>query len=245
MEINYKNVLSIDTSGAALSGTWAVLGEGINDLTPTMNEVVETNAWLNAGGYSNSEVVGAQIKFSLTGKRVYNDAAQDFIFSAAVKYGLGQARKTQLKWEQFDPVTDEVVETVTVPATIVGIGLGGGSAQAGSAISIDIDCNGAPTTTLAYTAAQTLTCVSVEGTGSGKTSIYVNPVLGASNSYKYKITSVAPAIGDTLTTGWTAFTAGEDAIETGVTTGDNIYVAEVVTSTNVLVKAGTCTITTA
>jgi hypothetical protein len=244
MDKNYLNVLSIDTSGALKSGTWAPFGTGFSNFAMSLNEVIETNAWLNGGGWANSDVVGGQIKFEQSGKRVVGDAAQDYIFSDAVRFGFGQARKTQVKFEQKNGLTNEIISTVTVDATIVKAAYEGGDTQAGSAISVAIDCNGAPALTVGYTAAQTLTVVSLAGTGAGKTSVYVNPVKAGTSSHKFKVTSVLPAIGATLTTGWTAMTAGEDAITANVTTGDVIVVAEVVTSTNVLLKAGTATVTT-
>jgi hypothetical protein len=242
--INYKNTLSVDTSGSAKSGTWAVVGEGFDNITEALNEVVESNSWLSDAGWGRSFVVGGQITFSLSGKRVFGNTAQDYIFGDAVKYGFGTYRKTQLKFERMNVSTGAVVATTTCDATITKVGDDLGASQAGSAISVDFACNGAPSLTVAYTAAQTLTVVSLAGTGAGKTSIYVNPIKAGTSSHKFKVTSTLPVIGATLTTGWTALTAGADAITANVTTGDVIVVAEVVTSTNVLVKAGTCTITT-
>ena len=242
--INYKNTLSVDTSGSAKSGTWAVVGEGFENINESINEIVESTSWLNDAGWGRSDVIGGQITFSLSGKRVIGNTAQDYIFGDAVKYAFGSARKTQLKFEKVNPETAAVVSTVTVDATITKANDDLGASQAGSAISVEFACNGAPSFTVPYSAAETLTVVSLAGTGAGKTSIYVNPVKGGSNSHKFKVTSTLPAIGATLTTGWTAMTAGADAISANVTTGDVIVVAEVVTATNVLVKAGTCTVTT-
>jgi hypothetical protein len=244
LAINYKNVMSIDTSGSAKSGTWAALGEGFDNIAEALNEVLETFEWLSDAGWARTEVLGGQITFDLSGKRVIGNTAQDYIYSDAVKYGFASYRKTQIKIERIDPETAAVYSAVTVDATITKVGDDLGPARSGSAVSVSIACNGAPSLTTPYTAAEMLTVVSLAGTGAGKTSIYVNPIKAGTSSHKFKITSTLPAIGATLTTGWTAMTAGADAITSGVTTGDVIVVAEVVTSTNVLVKAGTCTITT-
>lgn len=86
----------------------------------------------------------------------------------------------------------------------------------------------------------TLTVVSVAGTSSGNTAVYVNPALTGGNSYKY-VTGEAPL--DWPTYGTTApGTAWNGTDGIAATTGDEIMIIEV-DSTGKALKAGTATVT--
>ena len=86
----------------------------------------------------------------------------------------------------------------------------------------------------------TLTVVSVAGTSSGETAIYVNPSLTGGNSYKY-VTGEAPL--DWPTYGTTALgTTWNGTDEIAATTGNEIMIIECDSSGNA-VKAGTATVT--
>ncbi|MFR1698797.1 MAG: phage major tail protein, TP901-1 family [Anaerovoracaceae bacterium] len=80
-----------------------------------------------------------------------------------------------------------------------------------------------------------LTVVSVEGKASGKTAIYVNPVLGASNKYFYK-TGLAPlaypAYGETISA-----TAWDGSAEISADAGQQVMIIET-DSANKALKAG-------
>lgn len=71
----------------------------------------------------------------------------------------------------------------------------------------------------------------------GNTVITVSPAKGASNSYKYKTAASVqlPGYDEVLTSGWTSW---DGSAEITATTGDQIVVAEVETSSNKAKKAG-------
>lgn len=91
------------------------------------------------------------------------------------------------------------------------------------------------------TVAPNLYVYSVEGATSGDTRLAVSPAATALQSYKYKTgTSLTlPALGDALTTGWTAWDGDADIT---ATTGQQIMVALITTATNACVRAGIATI---
>lgn len=240
IQLNYNTLLEMDVSGGAYNGTgptWATVGTGWNDFDEAVNEVLNQASYLNDEGWGHSDVSGGQLTVSLNGERIAGDTVQDYIFSDTVKYGFGKYRKTKIR------ITRENGSKITWDVTLAKIKDGSGESQKIGAVSVEIHGNGAPTIVTGSNV-DTLVIVSLAGTGAGKSSIYVNPVKGASNSLKFKVTSDLPEYDQVLTTGWTALTAGADAITSGVTTGDVICVAEVTTSGNYARKAGFATVTT-
>lgn len=91
------------------------------------------------------------------------------------------------------------------------------------------------------TAAPSIALYSVEGADTGKTRLSVTPQVAAGQSYKYKTSATValPSAGDVLTTGWTAWDGDADVT---ATTGDQIVVAIITTSTNACVRAGRATV---
>lgn len=233
MEINYQIKLEIDTTPSA-SPTWAELMEGIKNLAPALNEVIYQASYLSDAGWGSSEVTGGQFTVTLTGDRIVGNAAQDYIFSSAVQYGFGDARKTSFR------ITQPNGRVIIWPITLANITDGGGDSNQPNAITIAIHGNGRPTITGTDLIGD-LTVVSVAGTLAGDTAVYVNPALGGGNTYVYKTApSVAlPTYNQSLTTGWTAWDGSADIT---ATTGNQIVVAEI-TAGNLAVKAGKATVT--
>lgn len=230
----YSRIYEIDTTPGGGSRTWVPISAGIDTVKPSFKENVETNQFLSGQGLANTEVYGAVELFAFSGKRNMSDAAQNYIFATALRRAFGTTRHTSFRVTDFDG------STLVWDCTIANIDDQGGKAVEGEAIGFELFCNGQPTFAPAI---GTLTVVSVAGSGSaGTTAIYVNPAKGGSNSYKYQTASSVslPAGGSVLTTGWTAWD-GSAAIT--ATTGNQIVVAEVVTATNVVVKAGIATVT--
>lgn len=94
------------------------------------------------------------------------------------------------------------------------------------------------------TVAPALSVYSVEGATSGDTRVAVSPAVTELQSYKYKTASsvTLPALGDVLTTGWTAWDGNADIT---ATTGDKLMMAIVTTATNACVRAGIVTVKSA
>jgi len=86
-----------------------------------------------------------------------------------------------------------------------------------------------------------LTVSSAEGTETGDTKITVTPAALTGDSYKYKVGTSAASVtvGQTLTTGWTAWNGTDDIT---AETGKVITVAEV-DGSNKAVGAGHATVT--
>lgn len=234
MEINYQNTLEIDITPTA-SPTWTRLGEGIANMAEALNEVIYQASYLNDGGWGSSEVTGGQLTLALTGDRIFEDPAQNYIFSDAVKFGFGSARKTNLR------VTRSNGSVIQWPVTIANATEAKGDSNQPSKITINLHGNGAPTIINAALLGM-LTTVSVAGATTGTTAIYVNPAKGASNSYKYKTgASVSfPAFDEVCTTGWTTW---DGAANIAATTGHEIVIVELETATNKAKKAGKAIVT--
>jgi len=235
--LNYQNVLEINITPNGASPTWARLCKGFANLAESLNEVLYQASYLCDQGWGSTEVTGGQYIVTLTGVRYFADPAQDFIFSDAVMHQWGDARKTTLR------IVRQNQAILEWDVTLANITISGGDANQPGAISVAIHGNGAPRIlTDVYLAP--LTLVSVAGTVEGETAVYVNPVIEAGHSYKYKTDASVelPAFDAVLTTGWTAWD-GADGI--AAVTGNQIVIVEVETSTNKAKKAGRATVTVA
>lgn len=235
MELNYEIKLEIDVTPSS-TPTWAELMEGIKNLAPALNEVIYQASYLSDEGWGSSAVTGGQFTVTLTGDRIVGNTAQDYIFSSAVQYNFGDARKTNIR------ITQPSGRVILWPITLANITDSGGDSNQPNAITITIHGNGKPTIT-GTTAIGSLTVVSVAGSVSGDTAVYVNPAITGGNTYVYKTAaSVAlPTYQQVLTTGWTAWD-GEDEIT--ATTGNQIVIAEI-DGSNQAIKAGRAEVTSA
>ena len=121
--------------------TFAELGDGIENLTEALNEVVFSGFFLKDKGFGRSEVTGMQPIFSFSGKRMVGDPVQDYVFDTDRKYGLGDARKTTLRLTLINGTKST---KITAPVTIAAIQELSGASQEGSAISFELRFNGKP-----------------------------------------------------------------------------------------------------
>ena len=142
----YEVEASIDVSaGGESAETWALLGEGFDNLSESLNEVVQQYFFLSNKGFATNHTTGMAPAFTLTGRRVIGDPAQDYIF--AQKYSLGEGRETKLKIAKKGK--DDKTETLTCPVTICNIQEISGASTDNSAISIELRLNGKPEVTTA------------------------------------------------------------------------------------------------
>ena len=74
------------------SETYSPLCDGIDNLAEALNEVVQQYFFLCDKGFARNHVTGMAPSYTLTGRRIMGDTAQDFIFTK--KYGLGADRQT-------------------------------------------------------------------------------------------------------------------------------------------------------
>ena len=126
------------------SETYSPLCDGIDNVAEALNEVVQQYFFLCDKGFARNHVTGMAPAFTLTGRRVWGDAAQDYIFSK--KYGLGSERQTTFK---LTYTTGAKATTVTCPCTICNIQEFSGASTDDSAISFEIRFDGKPQSQLA------------------------------------------------------------------------------------------------
>ena len=125
---------------AAEEETWAPLDDGFDNVAEALNETVQQYYFLKDKGFARNHVTGMAPAFTLTGRRVIGDPAQDFIFSA--KYKLDSNRQTQFKLTYLDSSNKAV--TLTCDVTLCNIQDWSGAATDDSAISVEIRFDGAP-----------------------------------------------------------------------------------------------------
>lgn len=136
----YNLSAQIGTAKESTTWTYSDLGNGIENIAEALNEVVQQFQFLNNEGFAVNHVTGMAPAFTLTGRRVVGDAAQDYIFSK--KYGLDTDRQTSFKLSYSDG-SDTV--TITCDATICNIQEWSGATTDDSAISFEIRFDGEPT----------------------------------------------------------------------------------------------------
>ena len=137
----YQIVASIETDATTTPVTFSPIAAGIENVSENMNEVVQQYQFFGNNGFAVNHVTGAAIAFTFTGRRVFGDAAQDYIFDA--KYKLNGDRQTNFKLE----ITDEnaTKTTITAPCTICNIQEFNGAATDDAQISFEIRFDGEPT----------------------------------------------------------------------------------------------------
>ena len=144
LETLYNLTPSIGTSvtGTPPVWTYADLSAGIDNISESLNEVVQQYFFLADNGFATNHVTGMAPSFTLTGRRIVGDTAQDYIFGA--KYDLDTDRESSFKL-----VAVEGAATVTLecPCTICNVQEWSGASTDDSAISFEIRLNGAPTVT--------------------------------------------------------------------------------------------------
>lgn len=138
---NYDITVSIDTTPAGQSRTWATLCAGFDNIAEALNEVIQQYWFLCGKGFAANYVTGMAPSYTLTGVRVFGDTAQDYIFGFDSKYGTMAARETHMKLVRTDGTT---TETISANVTLCNITDIGGGTTDGCAVSVEIRFNGAP-----------------------------------------------------------------------------------------------------
>ena len=190
----YKIQLDIGISHVGDTYTYAPLRAGIENISEAMNYVVNKYQFMSGEGWGNTHVTGAHPEWTATGKRIFGDPAQDYIFG--LKNRFGAERDTMLRLTIIDSSSgSDVTKSWLQPVTIADIQEWSGASTDDSSISITIASNGKPTAANTAPLADLLV-VSVAGSSSGKTAIYVNPVSpGATYRYKAAASVSLPALG--------------------------------------------------
>lgn len=132
--------VSYTPGSGSTEGTWTYqpLCEGIESVTPSVNEQSQQYFFMCGKGGADNEVTGIAPQYDVSGKRVHGNAAQDYI--AGLKYALGDDRKSS-----FKVVTP--TETIICNCTIADIVDFGGATTDNEPFSCTIYVNGLPTVT--------------------------------------------------------------------------------------------------
>lgn len=136
----YNLTASIGTGLQTSTWTYAPLGEGFDNIAEALNEVVQQYFFLTDGGFAKNHVTGMAPAFTLTGRRVVGDAAQDYIFGN--KYALDTSRQSSFKLEYTNSESETV--TITCDCTLCNIQEWSGASTDDSAISVEIRFDGEP-----------------------------------------------------------------------------------------------------
>lgn len=129
----------------APEGTWTYspLGDGLDNVSEALNEVVQQYFFLNDGGFARNHVTGMAPSFTFTGRRVQGDAAQDYIFSK--KYALDTDRVSSFELKIVDKSQKAPkTTTYTVACTICNVQEWSGATTDDSAISFEVRFDGKP-----------------------------------------------------------------------------------------------------
>lgn len=132
--------VSIGTKKSGETWEYSEFGEGIENISEALNEVVHQYQFISNGGFATNHVTGAAPAWTLTGRRVLGDAAQDYIFSK--KYAFDTERQSSLKVEYNDGTAEK---SFTVPCTFCNIQEFSGASTDDSAISMELRFDGKPT----------------------------------------------------------------------------------------------------
>ena len=141
---NLTAKIGTQKSGSAPSETWtyAELAEGIDNIAEALNETVQQYFFLSDDGFARNHVTGMAPAFTLTGRRVVGDEAQDYIFGT--KYSLDTARQSSFQISYVD--AEGATVEITCDCTICNIQEWSGATTDDSAISFEIRFDGKPET---------------------------------------------------------------------------------------------------
>jgi hypothetical protein len=129
--------INVTPAGAA---TWAELREGIDNMQEALNEVVNQFKFMSDNGFSRSRVSGMAPVWTLSGRRIFGNVAQDYI--ATKQYGLGSARETQAKVEFTAGGYDY---EITFDCTLANVSPMGGATTDVPQFGVEVHVDGEPT----------------------------------------------------------------------------------------------------
>jgi len=138
MQEMHSITLEINTTPDS-EATYARLGAGFDNMHEALNEVVQKYRFMSDGGYARSRVTGLAPVWTLTGRRIWGDPAQDFIFER--KYEIGAARETQGK---VTYTAAGVKHEITFDCTFANIQELSGSSEENSAVTVELHVCGKP-----------------------------------------------------------------------------------------------------
>lgn len=142
---NWINKLEIDLNSGqdpkadsedVKNAKWALLAEGITQITPASNETTETNNYYADKGFGSQDTTSKRASFAVSGVRVLNDPAQDYV--AARFFAAGDSVKTLARW------TGQYGDVMTANVTLSAIVPFNGNSNAKQTFSFTMSVNGKP-----------------------------------------------------------------------------------------------------
>jgi len=222
----HNNIFKINKAGRVSPGEFVNIKD-LETFSPNIDGNTEEWTPMDTAGWIRRAVTGKGLTFSFSGKRHYGDAGNDYIASMILE--TGQACESQLQWvlPNGDIFEMDCIINLTTPA--------GGDSTNIDTLEFELLSDGLPT----YednSSLEELTFVCSPGTIEGTQIESVSPIVGAGNSYVYKINGVLPKLDEDIAgKGWAAYVLETD-IDT--TAGNTIALVEVVTATNLAKKGG-------
>ena len=237
LRVAHAITAEIDTTPNASARTWVAFGNGIENFAEALNETVQQYFFYIDHGYARNFVTAQAPVYTCSGRRIMGDAAQDYIFNSARKFGLMVERNTNFRISIGQ--ADGTIEQFTCPITIANVTDLGGATTDGTPVSFEVRFNGKPTLAI-ITPGSTLTVTSVAGTAVGDTLLTVAESAAAGCKFVYSDGVAAPtATVGTVLTGWNDFVSGKDYT---MPNGYYVTVAMINLSTNVVVANGNAVI---
>lgn len=139
----WQTRLSVDTAPNSDTPSYAELCAGIESIEEALNEQVKQYFFLGGNGFAHHEVGSMAPTFTLSGRRVHGDAAQDYI--EGQKYIPADGRRTRIQLVSNYTVGKTThITTITCNATMTAIHTIGGASNDNSPFSVTFSLNGKP-----------------------------------------------------------------------------------------------------
>ena len=203
--LNNRVRVEVDSTPLGASRTWLKLAAGITSAVDSHNDSTDDTAYLDGGGYGNSDIIGKQYTLAITGHRIIGNPAQDYIMTLQGEFG--DDAKTYVRYTR--PNGHRTQAYVTASEIVDA----GGDANAKTDFSCNFKGCGSPTITQP-TSAPALNATVAAGTVAGTTSFTATPA-PATNTLAYKVTpSARTANLYAHSVGLVAYTAGDNIAAT-------------------------------
>ena len=203
--LNNRVLVEVDSTPLGSARTWLKLAAGITSAVDSHNDSTDDTAYLDGGGYGNSDIIGKQYTLAITGHRIIGNPAQDYIMTLQGEFG--DDAKTYVRYTRPNGHRTQAYATAS---EIVDAG---GDANAKTDFSCNFKGCGSPTITQP-TSAPTLNATVAVGTVAGTTSFTATPA-PVTNTLAYKVTpSARTANLYAHSVGLVAYTAGDNIAAT-------------------------------
>ena len=134
MLVTHAIQIELNITPTAQAPTWAVFGNGIDNLTEALNETIQQYFFMSNKGFASNYVTGQAPAYTCTGRKIVGDPAQEWIFNPSRKFGLMAERDTQILVSV--PAANNLINQFTANVTIANVTDLGGATTDGSALGI-------------------------------------------------------------------------------------------------------------